>query len=62
MTTLSLGQVLANTQFELELNAKLKNLYDEDKPCLYELIDIQPNSIGQFNIGETTGKLFGVIS
>jgi len=61
MTTLSLGQVLANTQFELELNAKLKNLYDEDKPCLYELIDVQPNSIGQFNIGETTGKLFGVI-
>lgn len=59
--SLSLGQVLANTQFELELNAKLTNLYNEDKPCLYELLDVQPSSIGHFNIGETTGKLFGVI-
>lgn len=58
--TTSLGTILANTQFEIPIGVKLKNLYEDEKPCMYTLISVTPN-IGEFKIGEQSGILFGFI-
>ena len=35
--------ILANTQFEIPIGVKLKNLYEDEKPCMYTLISVTPN-------------------
>ena len=56
-----LGAVLANTQFEIPLNTRFKNLYGEFKTTEYTLLSYNPTRIGILQIGRHSGKLFGSI-
>lgn len=58
---ISLGSVLANTEFQIPLDIKFKNKYGEVKPGIYKIISVQPSNIGQFEVGERSGILFGVV-
>lgn len=57
----SLGTVLANTQFEVPLNTRFKNLYGEAKTTEFTLLSYTPESVGQLEVGRYSGKLFGHI-
>lgn len=58
----TLGFILANTQFEISLGTKFRNLYNEDKDCVYTLLSVTPEDIGFFRLGEQSGILFGSVN
>lgn len=57
-----LGTILANTQFDIPLNTKFKNLYGETKNAKYEIVSYSPESVGTLVVGTYSGRLFGYIS
>ena len=57
--SLTLPDILANSQFNLQINAKSLTKYNEEKPLYFTLQENSHDWIS-FEIGETTGKIFGI--
>lgn len=57
----SLGPVLANTELQIPLGVVFRNAYNECKPLIFKLKSFSPSDSHRFEVGRTTGILFGIV-